>query len=186
VRGTLFGLLSRRLCDATLFIKRAGVVRSGARAAPAYGGLPAGGVAVRTTAANELNFAEQLLPQLIPATSLVTEPALLRPTDGVNCGVPPPPPPLQPVKVELLPALAVRFTTVPRAWFETHLLPQLIALSAEATAPLPVMATVSEGPAKFAAVHAALIPVRLRRRRLSPIELAAGRAATAPNPSPPA
>ena len=41
--------------------------------------LPAGGVAVRVTTVPELNFAEQVLPQLMPATSLVTVPVLLRP-----------------------------------------------------------------------------------------------------------
>ena len=45
--------------------------------------LPAGGVAVKVTTLPDTNFAEQVLPQLIPARSLVMVPGLLRPTDNV-------------------------------------------------------------------------------------------------------
>ena len=104
--------------------------------------MPIGGVAVRVTAAPALYFAEYVLPQLMPARSLVTVPTLLRPIESVNWVVPPPPagglavnsaltlipslmvaahvrpapvhPPVQPVNVVLLPAFAVRVTIVPR------------------------------------------------------------------------
>src|SRR5215831_2930651 len=46
--------------------------------------FPSGGVAVRVTTVPALYFAEQVLPQLMPATSLVIVPGLLRPTCSVN------------------------------------------------------------------------------------------------------
>src|SRR5206468_6756942 len=96
---------------------------------------PAAGLAVRVTAVPLAKLAEQVAPQLSPAGLLVTVPlpvpALLtvRAKVGVKVAVtvvaaetvtthaPAPlhPPPLQPVKVELAPGVAVSVTTVPLA-----------------------------------------------------------------------
>ncbi len=52
--------------------------------------------------------------------------------------------PLHPVKVELASGVAVRVTEAPEIYVEEHEAPQLIAVSAEVTVPLPVPALVTE------------------------------------------
>ena len=96
---------------------------------------PAAGLAVRVTAVPLAKLAEQVAPQLIPAGLLVTVPlpvpvlltvrakvgvkvavtAVAAETVTVQAAVPVQPPPLQPVKAELAPGVAVSVTTVPLA-----------------------------------------------------------------------
>jgi len=143
---------------------------------------PAGGVAVSVTSDASANLAEQLPvpclfvpPQLIAPSSLETRPLLLLLTDRLNAfanvaptfrlrsttsaqtAVVPLQAPLHPVKTEPEAALAVSVTAVPSATNSLHLLPQLIALSYEATWPLPTSLTVIDGTTTFAAAICALM-----------------------------
>ena len=120
---------------------------------------PAAGVAVSVTALPPLNDAEQVVPQLIPAGTLVTvpDPAPARLTVSakdcrpkfavtdvatlivtVQVPVPEQPPPLQPVNVEPAAGVAVNVTTAPLVNDAEQVVPQLIAAGVLVTVPVPL------------------------------------------------
>ena len=143
--------------------------------------LPAGGVAVSVTIAPWVNFAEQVLPQLmlvsLPAGMPVMVPGLLWLTDKVYCGANvaftfvtpltvteqvsclPLHRPLQPVNTFPLLGFAVKVYRTPLVANVEQLLPQLIALVASDTEPLPVFTTESASGLMFTAVLFA--PIKL-------------------------
>src|SRR5438067_2500753 len=113
------------------------------------------GVAATATAVPLAKLAVQLAPQLISPGMLVTVPLPLGLTASVKVGakvavtvvaaetvtvqrpVPVQPPPLQPMKTELAPGVAVSTTTVPLAKLAVQAAPQLMSPGVPVTVPVP-------------------------------------------------
>jgi hypothetical protein len=114
--------------------------------------------AARVTLLPDAKEATHASPQLIPAGSDVTEPppapalvtvkarkgtkvavtVVATVIDTVQGSVPVQPPPDQPVKADVPPAVALRTTSVPMSKEAWHVAPQLIPAGSEVTVPVPV------------------------------------------------